>query len=62
MMNRHIVSYMSVALDGFRYQLRNGAILSHFRYMDDIKLYAKSEWDIGSVMVLGVTQCFVFDL
>lgn len=61
MMNRHIVSYMNVAQDGFGYQLRNGAILSHIRYMDDIKLYVKSEWDIGSVFV-GVTQCFVFDL
>ncbi|KAI3369444.1 hypothetical protein L3Q82_007484 [Scortum barcoo] len=35
---------------GYGYQLRNGAIISHLLYMNDIKLYAKSERDIDSLI------------
>ncbi|KAJ0069080.1 hypothetical protein NL108_017350 [Boleophthalmus pectinirostris] len=35
---------------GYGYRLRNGATISHLLYMDDIKLYAKSERDIDSLI------------
>uniref|UniRef100_A0A669EZW7 Reverse transcriptase domain-containing protein n=1 Tax=Oreochromis niloticus TaxID=8128 RepID=A0A669EZW7_ORENI len=35
---------------GYGYRLRNGAVVSHLLYMDDIKLYAKSERDIDSLI------------
>uniref|UniRef100_A0A3B3HW39 Reverse transcriptase domain-containing protein n=1 Tax=Oryzias latipes TaxID=8090 RepID=A0A3B3HW39_ORYLA len=35
---------------GYGYRLRNGANISHLLYMDDIKLYAKSERDIDSLI------------
>ncbi|KAL4008504.1 hypothetical protein ACER0C_002356 [Sarotherodon galilaeus] len=35
---------------GYGYRLRNGAVVSHLVYMDDIKLYAKSERDMDSLI------------
>ncbi|XP_055368950.1 uncharacterized protein LOC129604859 [Betta splendens] len=35
---------------GYGYRLRNEATISHLLYMDDIKLYAKSERDIDSLI------------
>uniref|UniRef100_A0A7N8XHF5 Reverse transcriptase domain-containing protein n=1 Tax=Mastacembelus armatus TaxID=205130 RepID=A0A7N8XHF5_9TELE len=35
---------------GFGYRLRNGATISHLLYMDDIKLYARTERDIDSLI------------
>ncbi|KAK7925836.1 hypothetical protein WMY93_008146 [Mugilogobius chulae] len=35
---------------GYGYRLRNGATISHLLYMDNIKLYAKSEQDIDSLI------------
>ena len=35
---------------GYGYRLRNGATISHLLYMDDIKLYAKNERDIDSLI------------
>uniref|UniRef100_A0A3B5PPD0 Reverse transcriptase domain-containing protein n=1 Tax=Xiphophorus maculatus TaxID=8083 RepID=A0A3B5PPD0_XIPMA len=35
---------------GYGYRLKNGANISHLLYMDDIKLYAKSERDIDSLI------------
>ncbi|XP_039892266.1 uncharacterized protein LOC120736309 [Simochromis diagramma] len=35
---------------GYGFQLQSGAVVSHLLYMDDIKLYAKSEQDIDSLI------------
>ncbi|KAI3359072.1 hypothetical protein L3Q82_002577 [Scortum barcoo] len=39
-----------IAKTGYAYRLRNGATISYLLYMDDIKLYAKSERDIDSLI------------
>ena len=39
-----------IDMTGYGYRLRNGAVVSHLLYMDDIKLYAKSERDIDSLI------------
>ena len=39
-----------IAKSGYEYQFRSGAIISNLLYMDDIKLYARSELDINSLI------------
>ncbi|XP_065327969.1 polymeric immunoglobulin receptor-like [Pelmatolapia mariae] len=41
---------LSEIITGYGYRLRSGAVVSHLLYMDDIKLYAKSEQDINSLI------------
>ncbi len=41
-----------ITKSGFGYRFRSGTIISHLLYMDDIKLYARNEQDIDSLIHL----------
>ncbi|TWW73339.1 hypothetical protein D4764_15G0007330 [Takifugu flavidus] len=45
-------SFQIITKSGYEYQFQSGTTVSHLLYMDDIKLYAKNERDIDSLIHL----------
>ena len=62
------LSLLSALLDKstYRYKFKSGTTINHLLYMDVIKLYAKNEQDIASLMhltwVFGTDICMTFGL
>lgn len=42
----------AIIRSGYEHKFKNETTISHFSYMDDIKLYAKGEWDNDSFIHL----------